>query len=40
MGFSYFKQRELRVKERFHQTERTFFESLLLGIASPEQIRG
>lgn len=40
MVFPYFKQRELRVKERFHQTERTFFESLLLGIASPEQIRG
>jgi len=29
----------LRVKERFHQNQRILFESLVLGIASPEQIR-
>lgn len=39
MVFSYFKQRELRIKERFHQNQRILFESLVLGIASPEQIR-
>ena len=39
MVVSYFKQRELRVKERFHQNRRAHFESLILGIASPEQIR-
>lgn len=39
MVFSYFKQRELRIRERFHQNQRILFESLVLGIASPEQIR-
>ena len=37
--FPYFKQRELRTKERFHQSRRIFFESVILGIASPQQIR-
>jgi len=39
MVFSYFKERELRIRERMHQNKRIRFESLLLGIASPDQIR-
>lgn len=39
MVFPYFKQRELRIKERLFQDQRVYFESLVLGIASPEQIR-
>lgn len=40
MVFSYFKERELRIRERMHhQDKRIQFESLLLGIASPDQIR-
>lgn len=39
MVFHYFKRRELRIKERSHQDQRILFESLVLGIASPEQIR-
>ena len=39
MVFSYFKERESRIKERMHQNKRIQFESLLLGIASPDQIR-
>lgn len=39
MVYPYFKRRELRAKERFFDNQRIHFESLLFGIASPDQIR-
>ena len=37
--FSYYQQRELHLDERYLQGKRVIFDSLILGLASPQQIQ-